>query len=500
MHTSRLWSEQCEIPEFGSLRQHVETDVCIVGGGVAGLNVAYALAREGRRVVVLEREHIGCGETGRTTAHLVTALDRGYASLCDVLGVERACLAADSHRRAIEFYAETCAREAIACDFRRLDGYLFQGDGEPKHFAAERAAMEKVGLPGITLAAPPGWDGPDKGPCLRVPNQAQFHPLRYLAGLATAITRLGGRIYDDTVVSEVHEDHVITERGAVVRAAATVVATNTPINSRLGIPLRQAAYQTYVVAAVDEAPSATPALYWDVENPFHYVRSVARAGRPDVVLIGGEDHKTGQDEGVGADGRYARLEAWARRHFPGLGGIVERWSGEVMESLDGLGLIGRLAPQGTVFVVSGDSGNGFTHAGIAALLLTDLILGRDSDLTDLYDPTRLPLKALPELAREGVNTAVQYAAWLAPSDVSDVDSIPHGGGAVLRRGVSRVAVHRDEHGALHACSAVCPHLGGIVDWNADERTWDCPCHGSRFDAFGRLLHGPANSDLPSSTI
>ncbi len=500
MRTSRTWSELSDIPKFGPLRQHVEADVCVVGGGVAGLNVAYALAREGRQVVILERENLGSGETGRTTAHLVTALDRGYATLCDVLGVERARLAAESHGRAIDFYAATCAREAIACDFRRLDGYLFQGDGEPERFASERAAMAEVGLPGIALVAPPGWEGTDKGPCLRIPNQGQLQPLQYVAGLAAAITRLEGRIYEDTVVTEVHDDHVVTEGGAVVRAPAIVIATNTPINSRFGIPLRQAAYQTYVIAAVDDTPSPVPALYWDVEDPFHYVRSVARAGRPNVLLIGGEDHKTGQDEGVSADGRYARLEAWAHRHFPDLGGIVERWSGEVMESLDGLALIGRLAPKSNVFVVSGDSGNGFTHAGIAAVLLPDLIVGRASDLTELYDPTRLPLKALPELAREGVNTAAQYAAWLAPSDVSGVDSIPHGGGAVLRRGVSRVAVHRDERGELHACSAVCPHLGGIVDWNADERTWDCPCHGSRFDAFGRLLHGPANSDLPRSTL
>jgi nitrite reductase/ring-hydroxylating ferredoxin subunit len=171
-----------------------------------------------------------------------------------------------------------------------------------------------------------------------------------------------------------------------------------------------------------------------------------------------------------------------------------------MESLDGLGLIGPLESNGRVFVVSGDSGNGFTHAGIAGFLVCDAILGRPNRFTELYDPNRLPLKALPKLAREGMNTAAQYAAWLAPADVADVDAIPHGGGAVLRRGVARIAVHRDERGELHACSAVCPHLGGIVDWNAAERTWDCPCHGSRFDALGRILHGPANDDLASSTL
>ena len=474
--------------------------MCVVGGGIAGLMVAYALAREGRRVVVVERDNLGAGETGRTTAHLVTALDRGYASLQRVLGIERARLAAESHRRAIESFAEIAAREAIACDFRRLDGYLFRGDGDEDTFENERAAMHEIGLPGIELvSAPPGWDGVDIGPCLRVPNQGQFHPLRFLAGLAGAVTRLDGRIFEGTTVTEVHDDHVVTDGGAV-RADAVVVATNTPINSRVGVPARQAAYQTYVVAAVAGPVTGEPALYWDVADPFHYVRYVARHGMPDVLLIGGEDHKTGQDDGVGAEERHARLAAWGRRHFPVIEGVVECWSGEVMESLDGLGLIGRLESNGSVYVVSGDSGNGFTHAGIAGFLLRDLILGRESPYTALYDPNRLPLKAIPELAREGMNAAAQYASWLTPADVTDVESIPHGGGAVLRKGAARIAVHRDERGELHACSAVCPHLGCIVDWNEDERTWDCPCHGSRFDALGRVLHGPANRDLERSTL
>jgi glycine/D-amino acid oxidase-like deaminating enzyme/nitrite reductase/ring-hydroxylating ferredoxin subunit len=499
MRASRTWCEHAELPKFGPLRQHVEADVCVVGGGIAGLMTAYGLAREGRHVVVLEREHLGAGETGRTTAHLVTALDRGYASLRSVLGLERARLAAESHRRAIESFAEIVVRESIACDFRRLDGYLFRGEGCEETFENERAAMHEVGLPGIELvSAPPGCDGIEVGPCLRVPNQAQFQPLAFLGGLATALGRLDCRIFEGTTATEVGDGRVVTDGGAV-RADAIVVATNAPINSRVGVPMRQAAYQTYVVAAVAGSVTCPPALFWDVEDPFHYVRYVERHGMPDVVLIGGEDHKTGQDDGVGADERHARLEAWGRRHFPAMEGIVECWSGEVMESLDGLGLIGRLEPKGNVYVVSGDSGNGFTHAGIAGFLLRDLVLGRESPYASLYDPHRLPLKAIPEVAREGINAAAQYATWLAPADVADVDAIPYGGGAVLRKGTTKVAVHRDERGELHACSAVCPHLGCIVDWNADERTWDCPCHGSRFDALGRVLHGPANRDLEPST-
>jgi Rieske Fe-S protein len=190
--------------------------------------------------------------------------------------------------------------------------------------------------------------------------------------------------------------------------------------------------------------------------------------------------------------RYGRLEAWARARFPMMGEVQYRWSGQVMESIDGLGFIGRNPmDKDNVFVATGDSGMGMTHGTIAGILLTDLILGRSNPWESLYDPARKTLRAANEFARETANMVSQYADWLTPGDFSSLEEIAPGSGAVLRRGLKKVAVYRDEHAGFHAYSAVCTHLGCIVAWNSSEHTWDCPCHGSRFDKDGRVLNGPA---------
>jgi Rieske Fe-S protein len=212
----------------------------------------------------------------------------------------------------------------------------------------------------------------------------------------------------------------------------------------------------------------------------------------ELLVVGGEDHKTGQADDAGR--RYARLEAWARERFPVIDDIAFRWSGQVMESIDGLAFIGRDGGSEQVYVVTGDSGMGMTHGTIAGMLLADLILGRENRWASLYDPTRTRLGAAAEFLKENVNVALQYADWVAGADGS-LDAIPCGSGAVVRRGIARVAVYRDDGGTVHQLSATCPHLGCSVRWNSSEKTWDCPCHGSRFNARGHVLNGPANRDL-----
>jgi Rieske Fe-S protein len=213
-----------------------------------------------------------------------------------------------------------------------------------------------------------------------------------------------------------------------------------------------------------------------------------------MLIVGGEDHKTGQADD--APDRYARLEAWARERFPAMGHVELAWSGQVMNSADGLAFIGKNPEgEGNVYLATGDTGMGMTHGTIAGMLLTDLIRGRESPWAKLYDPSRLPLRAAARLLRENLNAARQYADWVTPGQVSAADEVSRGAGAVLRRGLSKVAVHRDELGRIHERSAVCPHLGCIVTWNSSEKTWDCPCHGSRFDPLGRVVNGPASTDL-----
>jgi Rieske Fe-S protein len=273
------------------------------------------------------------------------------------------------------------------------------------------------------------------------------------------------------------------------------VATNTPVNDLFAIHTKQAAYLTYVMGARVPRGSVTKALYWDTPDPYHYVRiESSGAEKHDILIVGGEDHKSGQADDAGE--RFARLESWTRTRFPMIESIEYRWSGEVLEPIDGMAFIGHNPlDKDNVYIATGDSGNGMTHGTIAGILLTELIMGRESEWAPLYDPSRKTLRALPEFAKENINVAEQYADWVRPGEVEDEGEIVPGTGAILRRGLTKVAAYKDNN-KVHERSAVCPHLGCIVDWNSLEKTWDCPCHGSRFDAYGCVINGPANHDLP----
>jgi Rieske Fe-S protein len=209
-----------------------------------------------------------------------------------------------------------------------------------------------------------------------------------------------------------------------------------------------------------------------------------------VLIVGGEDHKTGQADD--ADQRFRRLESWTRERFPVATSFEFQWSGQVMEPVDSLALIGRNPlDHDNVYIATGDSGNGMTHGTIAGMLITDLIAGRQNPWTDLYDPSRKTLGALKDFTKENLNVAAQYADVVTPGEVSDVTEIKPGEGAVVRRGTKKVAVYRDESGGLVERSAFCTHLGCVVRWNSTEKTWDCPCHGSRFHHDGHVVNGPA---------
>jgi Rieske Fe-S protein len=323
--------------------------------------------------------------------------------------------------------------------------------------------------------------------------------LKYLAGVAEAFKEAGGRFFTNS-----HVDHVEGgEKAKVdvgehhVRAGAIVVATNTPINDMYAIHTKQAPYMTYVIAARVPKGSVTDALYWDTLKAYHYVRlqPMNGEGKYDLLIVGGEDHKSGQADDTTL--RHARLESWARVRFPTMEDIEYTWGGQCMETVDGLAFIGRNPmDEDNVFIATGDSGMGITHGTIAGMLLTDLILGKQNPWETLYNPSRKPIRAAGNFAKETLNMAAQYIDWLTPSEVKSAHEIEPGCGAVLRRGLRKIAVYRDERGKPHEMSAVCPHLGCIVHWNAAEHSWDCPCHGSRFDKLGKVINGPANIDLP----
>lgn len=486
-----------DIPRYEPLRDNLDTNVCIVGAGIAGLTTAYLLGRSGRRVVVLDDGPIGGGETGRTTAHLVCALDDFYAEIEKMHGSEGARLAAHSHMAAIDRIEAIVREERIDCEFERVDGFWFAEDEQGHDLGDEVDAALRAGVQGAEqLARIPGLPFETRV-ALRFPNQAQFHPLKYLAALGRAIERDGGRIFCgshvDTLENEKERPLVKTSDGAIVSADAAVFATNTPVNDRVKIHTKQAAYRTYVIGARVPQGSIPRALYWDNLDPYHYIRLTTIDGDSEMLIVGGEDHKTGQGEDEIE--RFATLEQWTRERFPMTETVDYRWSGQVMEPVDYMAFIGRNPGGEHVFIATGDSGNGMTHGTIAGILITDLILDRDNEWSKLYDPSRISLRATPTFLKENLNVAAQYGDLVTPGEISDVDELPVDSGAVMRHGTKKIAVYKDETGTVHMRSAVCPHLYCIVDWNASEKTWDCPCHGSRFDCFGKVINGPAISDL-----
>jgi glycine/D-amino acid oxidase-like deaminating enzyme/nitrite reductase/ring-hydroxylating ferredoxin subunit len=503
------WEATSDEAGLHPLRQNSSADVCIVGAGIAGLSIAYELTRTKRKVIVLDDGAIGRGMTGRTTAHIVNALDDRYYDLEKFHGEEGCRMAAQSHSAAIDWIEGVVNKENIECDFERLDGYLFEPPNESlKNLEKEFEACQRAGLDVEWVPRAPIADF-DTHRAIRFPRQAQFHPLKYLEGLANAIVRQGGQIFTGTKVEEAiggENARVTTTNGLTVTAKAIVVASNTPINDRYVIHTKQAPYTTYVVGLQVRRGDVNPALYWDTAEragmesglgavPYHYVRLAKGSGaEDDVLIVGGEDHKTAQAEDF--EQRFQRLEDWARARWPKAGDVVFHWSGQVMEPVDSLGYIGRNpADEDNVYVVTGDSGNGMTHGTIAGMLIPELIRRGDHAWAKLYDPSRITMRTAPDFAKENLNVARQYVDYFTGGEASSADDVKNGEGAVIRRGLKKIAVYRDEAGALHEMTAICPHLKCIVHWNRTETTWDCPCHGSRFDALGRVLNGPSVADL-----
>jgi glycine/D-amino acid oxidase-like deaminating enzyme/nitrite reductase/ring-hydroxylating ferredoxin subunit len=500
-NTVSVWLANARPLEFPRLDGDATCDTCVVGAGIAGLSVAYELARAGQSVLVVDQAALGDNMTGRTTAHFTNAFDDRYFDMERLHGADATRLVAQSHTAAIERAARIAHEEGIDCDLHRLDGWLFAPPEESDEILErELDACHRAGLTYVELMsrAPLAFD---TGPALRFPEQVHLHPIKYLSGLASAIVRAGGRIYTHTHVDTIEggrEARIQTERGPVITARSVVVATNTPVNDLAAVLVKQVAYQTYVVAAPVPKGSVTRALYWDTADPYHYVCLEPRSSdstESDLLIVGGEDHRTGQEDRP--EQRWAELEAWMRERFPMAGPVGRRWSGEVMEPVDGVAFIGKNAlDDDNVFIVTGDSGNGMTHGVIAGMLLADLVQGRANLWSTVYSPARRTLRSAGELVKEQAIVARQYADWLAPGDVRRVEDIPRGEGAIVRRGLAMLAVHVALDGTVHENLAACPHMGCIVHWNRAEKSWDCPCHGSRFDPTGRVIHGPAIVDLP----
>ncbi|MGI9246215.1 MAG: FAD-dependent oxidoreductase, partial [Steroidobacteraceae bacterium] len=492
-----LWMDLPEI-DVPPLAHDLETDVLVIGAGIAGLSTAYELALSGRKVAIVDRGRPARGMSARTSAHLAFELDDYYHELIRTRDLAAARAYYASQCAAVDRIEEIVANEGIDCDFARVDGYLVPAwDKDVDYLRKELAAALQAGFPDAEwLARGPGpWSDQL---ALRFPRQARFHPLKYLYGLLAILRARGVQVFGQTpVVDHLQEDNAaVTARcgeGRSIRAAAVVVATNSPFHRRIPIHPKQAPDRTYVIAGRLPHGRAPDALVWDTLEPgYHYVR-LQPGDTHDVLIVGGEDHKTGEEDDMAR--RFAALEQWSRGRFPELEEVTHRWSGQVMEPADYVPFIGRSPQHDRVWLVTGDSGEGLTTGVAAALILREQVNGGEHPWGTLYDPARKMLHGLKEYLVENLDAARHWAAHLGSGEIDSPDELAPGEGAIAKIDGEAVAAFRTVDGELRLLSATCTHAGCVVRWNGFEKCWDCPCHGSQFSTEGEPLQGPAHHPL-----
>jgi len=487
--STSLWDATASSPEYPALQGDLHADVVIVGAGITGLTAALLLAEKGRRVAVIEKETIASGETGNTTAHLTVAIDARYHYVKRHYSKEEAKLVADASRASLEKIAELVERYAIDCHFKRVPGYLYT---EKRKYVAElkseAAAAREAGLEAQYVNTVP-LPFETRGGILW-PDQAQFHPREYIAALARHAAAAGVQIFERTFASKVERGLVETEHGKVT-ADAVFMATNVPIQGFTHVHLKAAAYRTYAIAFQQDGPHPH-GLFWDTADPYHYTRwQETDAGT--FLIVGGEDHRTGEEEDT--EGCFDRVASYTRQYF-GEHQERYRWSGQVIEPHGGLPLIG-----GTddVYVSTGYAGQGMTFGTVGAMLVSDLILGIENPWKDLFDPNRnRPHVTTKEFITENAHFPAHLLSdrlTLADVEAKSTEAVANGEGKILKIDGKKVAAYRDDHGALHCLSPICTHMKCDVAWNSAERSWDCPCHGSRFTPTGDVLNGPAHEPL-----
>lgn len=482
--TLSLWESETSSSKFPPLKQDITADICIIGGGIAGLTTAYCLLQNGFSVVLLDKDRIGFGDTGRTTAHLTSVLDARYSELIKRHGLKTTKLVAQSHMKAIDFIESLVKKEKISCQFERVDGYLcLSPKDDLKSLEKELKAAKEIGL-NVDL-----MKGFKLGSALRFPHQAQFHPLEYLRGLAKLIHKKGGNIFEHTPAINIKMGKKIkvqTTNKSTITANKLIICTHEAIYDPQELYKKQNPHRTYVIGAHVPKGSIKQALYWDTLNPYHYVRLYAQPGsHKDILIVGGEDHRTG----TLPQGRpFDELEKWTRNTFSNVEDIVFKWSGQVLEPIDSLAFIGSMGDN--IYGVTGESGNGMTYGTIAGLLLSDLIMGKDNPWEKIYDPSR-PMPAPKK--------STKHPHHPSPEEISSENDVVSGSGGVLTCGLKKLCVYRDPQGKVIKRSAYCTHMGVVVSWNPIEKSWDCPAHGSRFSADGEILNGPAKDALKALT-
>jgi glycine/D-amino acid oxidase-like deaminating enzyme/nitrite reductase/ring-hydroxylating ferredoxin subunit len=502
LDTTSYWMDAAPLPRFPSLDRDLAVDVAIVGGGITGLTAAYLLKKAGKTVALIDRRRLVSVDTGHTTAHLTYVTDRRLTDLEKSFGRDHARAVWDAGRAALWQIEANVAAENIDCGFEWVTAHLHLAADKDERETADRSSLEAE----ARLAAELGFDAqfvlsvPLVGtPGIEYEGQALFHPRKYLRALAEIVPGGGSHVFEHTNADEVQDDPLaVVAGGHRISCEHVVLATHTPLVGKANLAwstlfqTKLALYSTYAIAGKAPAGQVPPGSYWDTADPYSYLR-VQREPSHDFAILGGEDHKTGQNEDTNAC--YERLERRMRALIPGVE-ITHRWSGQVIETHDGLPYIGETAER--QFAGTGFSGNGMTFGTLSGMMGCDAVLGRANPWKDLFDPGRVKIRGgLWDYLKENADYPYYIARdRLAGAEGRLLRSLRRGEGKILDLNGKRVAAYRNDAGAVTQVSPVCTHMGCNVAWNAAERTWDCPCHGSRFEPNGKVIAGPAESPLP----
>lgn len=494
--TTSYWERTAKKETYAPLSKDTETEFLIIGGGITGLMTAWNLMQAGKKPIIVEADRIGSGVTGYTTAHLNVSVDTEYGEVANGHGKEAAKLMAEAVQLAIELVGQVDKAHNLGANYKKLKAYIYaETTDQILELQQELKAAREAGVQAEEIEDNAGLPYPT-AMMVRFDNNARFHPLKFLYGLAEVLRSAGVQIYEQSRVEKHTEkdDHVeITlATGAMVRAKKVVLATHSPIFMH-PVHTRMAPYRSYAIAVRTKKP-VPDNLYYDMRDPYNYVRKE----EDDVVIIGGADHKTGQTEDETT--HLENLKAWAEEHF-GIAEYLASWSAQVFEPADRLPFIGKSVTHKRIYYGSGYSGDGTLWGTFAGYLLSDLLLEKENKFEKLFSPARLNIKAeAAEFLKENLNVAKEFIVERFRSDTDDVKQIPNGEGRIVRQGIKQFAVYRDEQGGVHALDPTCRHMGCVVQWNTLERSWDCPCHGGRYKATGEQLEGPPASGLKKAEL
>ena len=499
MDTTPHWLKTATLPQQMALAGEVHVDVAVVGGGITGITAAYLAKKAGLTVALLERARCARIDTGHTTAHLTAVTDLRLHQMQRCFGSDATRAVWDAGTAAIARIESIVAAEGIDCDFTRFSGHLHaaKADEDPSELEREAGTARELGID-----ATYGLDTPFfHVPGVTFPQQALFHPVKYLAGLLRHIPGGGCHVYEQTVAEE-FEERSLRTAGGRVHFQHLIVATHNPVmgeSSLIGATLFQtklSLYTTYALGAKIPAGMIPEGSYWDTADPYHYLR-VQRGDGYDYAIHGGEDHKTGQQPDTFAP--YAQLEAHLRSFAPAAE-IDARWSGQVIETNDGLPFIGRTSER--QFIATGFSGNGMTFGTLGAMMALDAITGRTNPWVKIFDPSRTTVfgGTLSYLKENKDFPVCLVRDRLHAPEAASLGEIAPGEGKIVQLQGQKAAAYRDTNGRITACSAICTHLQCVVAWNPAEKTWDCPCHGSRFQPNGEVISGPAEEPLPRLSV